>query len=1152
MENLFAAIEEAHNSKDIGTFVQLTSLAVKSEYTNKGVSKKIGINAINDATYAQVNHHAKTSPGMPADYGAKDFDRNRKHREESMVKFIAYLVEASTTSASSRKRNIGTEDVSIPVIQRTLHKNAIIASYRKKHPNNGLSNQEYYNIMNFLAPSKDKILGALDTSTETNGRQNFKVMRLLINRLKDMIHNDDHLNDLAKQALKLVELNEDFLKSADGLKSDKHLGSTKTHPRGCCDNEECTKCDTSGPASHCLYYLMKRRDPDAPEIETECPCGHDHRGRCLECEQVFDLVQKITEMRDHIDRTKYPELTREASADREEYGWGAYIGAGESRAEEMMKICGAMGVCLSRFYFYYAHRVRLINEDHWEQWVIDKLKKNPKSFAVQSDWAMKYLSVRHREMQSDFFGKRGILWFGSVVMWYDVQEQKIKQYFTNQISTDNTEDAYSSMEQIAATVKFHRDHYSELGHNSFHLRTDGAFYFTSPDFTCRLPYIQDVLGIKCLSHCKGEAGGGKCCVDAKFGSSKGAVDDLVIEGGGDRDVNTACDLVRSLQEIHLRDRNNVPNTYSFMVSPNYDHDILYSNMPSGVKKDAKMGSSAMRKFSEDGEIMHIDYSSFLDKDKDVETYKPDCVVRCREVWGDSSAAQILPVGVIHFNPEEKREGVKIEESQRMLEMRSKRIRKEKRQAKARIVEQQKQDGQTKRKFPCPTTGCIMQYSNQHLLDRHLASGGCCTNGNAFRAPIKKVSPTRYSGLTGRSMYAKMMEDVTNDPNLEFSGIAAARCTVVEGSSTAAWGQAADARRMKSKTPRNVIEAIKGMTELGAQEESRKKINPHDMLGYLMDMGLDSVAATFPTIPAFSSNNNTKLYEDFEMPLPDKVKSISLQHLAKLKKDKAISLMVKLDAEPRGRVMIHLLTTKGGFSEDEATSITNELISHGVGDRINTATLKQKDLQNLPISGTNDWSRQQKRRICESLRADLARLLPKVPTTITYRHSDPVSLREAETEEGNDDEDDDGNQILWYDDDGDNDEDDNDSLDIPDENGVSERLKMEFHDSAPVDALTNAYPLDHGEIRRHLRYVGKTFDDTEVVVKRRKGKDVAVEKKMKYQISNVCIYKNDPTTFFFEYFDCEKHQKRPNELRHLQYTEVIEFGRALFFQDELGR
>ena len=128
-----------------------------------------------------------------------------------MVKFIAYLLEASTTSASSRKKNIGTKDVDVPIIQRTMGKNSIISGFRKKHPNNGLSTSEYYDVINFLAPSKDKILGALDTSTETNGRQNFRVMRLLVNRLKEMMPGDDHLANLGKQALKLVDQNEEFL-----------------------------------------------------------------------------------------------------------------------------------------------------------------------------------------------------------------------------------------------------------------------------------------------------------------------------------------------------------------------------------------------------------------------------------------------------------------------------------------------------------------------------------------------------------------------------------------------------------------------------------------------------------------------------------------------------------------------------------------------------------------------------------------------------------------------------------------------------------------------------------------------------------------------------------------------------------------------------
>lgn len=57
-----------------------------------------------------------------------------------------------------------------------------------------------------------------------------------------------------------------------------------------------------------------------------------------------------------------------------------------------------------------------------------------------------------------------------------------------------------------------------------------------------------------------------------------------------------------------------------------------------------------------------------------------------------------------------------------------------------------------------------------------------------------------------------------------------------------------------------------------------------MKSYLKDMGLDSVAATFPTIRAFSSNNNTRMYHEFQQPFAQHIKSISLGHLAKLKKE----------------------------------------------------------------------------------------------------------------------------------------------------------------------------------------------------------------------------------------------------------------------------
>lgn len=71
VNNFFIATEMAHSGRQHGTFVQLASLAVRSGFTNNELSSNIGLKKINDNKFAQVNHHAKTSPGSQADYGAK-------------------------------------------------------------------------------------------------------------------------------------------------------------------------------------------------------------------------------------------------------------------------------------------------------------------------------------------------------------------------------------------------------------------------------------------------------------------------------------------------------------------------------------------------------------------------------------------------------------------------------------------------------------------------------------------------------------------------------------------------------------------------------------------------------------------------------------------------------------------------------------------------------------------------------------------------------------------------------------------------------------------------------------------------------------------------------------------------------------------------
>ena len=61
-----------------------------------------------------------------------------------------------------------------------------------------------------------------------------------------------------------------------------------------------------------------------------------------------------------------------------------------------------------------SHVLRSINQDRAKHDVIRNL--NSGSVLVVMDWAMKFLQMKYREKQSDWFGKRGLSWNVSTVI----------------------------------------------------------------------------------------------------------------------------------------------------------------------------------------------------------------------------------------------------------------------------------------------------------------------------------------------------------------------------------------------------------------------------------------------------------------------------------------------------------------------------------------------------------------------------------------------------------------------------------------------------------------------------------------------------------------------------------------------------------------
>ncbi|CAF4228289.1 unnamed protein product, partial [Rotaria sordida] len=152
---------------------------------------------------------------------------------------------------------------------------------------------------------------------------------------------------------------------------------------------------SSNIADHCCIHALS--DPKGRNFSQEC--DHEHDESCIECS---NLTSTLNEIERFIEKTE----TDKELLDRALIKFRLYRESIEA---------------------WKAHLLRSINQDLCRENLLDKLSND--EIYVNLDWAMKFLPVKSREPQSEFFGKRGISWHITVVM-------------KNDASTGNEEDKF--------------------------------------------------------------------------------------------------------------------------------------------------------------------------------------------------------------------------------------------------------------------------------------------------------------------------------------------------------------------------------------------------------------------------------------------------------------------------------------------------------------------------------------------------------------------------------------------------------------------------------------------------------------------------------------------------------------------------------------
>ena len=254
-----------------------------------------------------------------------------------------------------------------------------------------LSTRTLYKILEVREASQRRSLQGLD-NIATDGAAGFETLEKIVDELKSS-GADSEWCAQSKTTLKACIR---YLKTE--------------YPINCRDGQPSTCPD------HCRNFALSYNSDDAFKVE----CNHVHDTMCNSCESLKTVLR---EMEDQIRN----ENIAFYSKDHQEDILYDFVKAKQS-------ILG-----------WKAHILRSCNQEKAKQ---DRLQNLTTSEAiVVMDWAMKFQQMKFREKQSDWFGKRGLSWHISSVIF---KVENSKEVEVQSYAHSCTQDWYAVASTLAA------------------------------------------------------------------------------------------------------------------------------------------------------------------------------------------------------------------------------------------------------------------------------------------------------------------------------------------------------------------------------------------------------------------------------------------------------------------------------------------------------------------------------------------------------------------------------------------------------------------------------------------------------------------------------------------------------------------------------
>ena len=432
-------------------------------------------------------HSSSEGPGIPITKIPQHRIRLDKCQLDHFLEFTSRPYFYQDVAFGSRKLKLDSgEELVMPNIVRTVARCTIINQYLdfcKEENFSPLSRATMWRILEVQEASQRKSLKGLD-NTAADGVDGFEALHKILDELQEVGADKEWCAQTGKM-LKEAKL---YL---------------KTSYRGHCQEE--SRCP-----DHCRAFALSFRD----DADYRTDCSHDHDFSCRDCEALKEVIQEIqfaiAKYSSKInDKEKEDDLRHDAVT-------------AEVKVKE-----------------WKAHIMRAHNQEQSKQKILLSLQRD--EVFIISDWAMKFLQIKFREKQSEWFAKRGINWHICSVVARKGEKLEVSSYayLFNSCSQDWFT-VLSILENLMSVIKR-----SDPLITKAYLRSDEAGCYHNSSLLASLRDIGSRQGIEIARYDYSEPQYGKDMCDRILCPMKAAVRRYCNEG---HDIVTAQDMQIALKE----------------------------------------------------------------------------------------------------------------------------------------------------------------------------------------------------------------------------------------------------------------------------------------------------------------------------------------------------------------------------------------------------------------------------------------------------------------------------------------------------------------------------------------------------------------------------------------------------------------------------